>query len=688
MKLEHVDTLASHVLPWMAGIQARSLVLLAVTGIVLCLLRRSSAAIRHLALSIAVLSLLALPLLSLSLPSWSVPALPYPAAALPRIVSDGGEERSRVGAAPIETKSETAIAPAASQTFSPNYQEAVAGYNGATPAASPDSSSLLPVAVTIVFLVWVLGASFLLLRLGIGLLRLRQMAERAEPAVTVPPVLAEEISALSSSFGLRRSVRLVFGTPEVPGLSPMTWGLWHPVVLLPAESKEWPQSRQRPVLLHELAHVQRGDWGTELLAHVVCALYWPNPLIWLLVRYLRSESECACDDKVLLAGVAPADYAHHLVEVARSLKARRERILAPTVAVMMAHGSNVGTRVRAVLSGHHSRIPATVRVVALALAGAASLLLPLANLRIASAGGQENDADKKPIRRGPNRKMTIDEYRTIVTTRFAPGSDRFPNGVVAEGLYVSGSQPDGSVASWDRSGNLLSHGPNWKGSGLKAGELRFHVDRLELPGMPEWVDKKTFDRVQEAGAFESQFGVVGGPEGYLGRPGSTVYGNGYFNFVASYTWVPRQPTAKVDLYLSTGYGPWQTLGVSYRTGNAPSVAPEEGIALSPLMTRRGGVEAEVVASVPARFLARDANGRSLWRLGLEPVGADGKSVGRPRIAQCIEATGPRSLLRFRFLTSELPFEKVTSARLLARPFHTVYFRDVPTRPKAVPTKSR
>ncbi|MBC8135063.1 MAG: hypothetical protein H8F28_04145, partial [Fibrella sp.] len=105
MNLETVDTLGFPLLPWMAGIQVRSLVLLAVTGIAMFLLRHSSAAIRHLVLSSAVLSLLALPLLSLSLPSWSVPPLPNPVTILPRLVPGGGRERMNERDVPVETGS-------------------------------------------------------------------------------------------------------------------------------------------------------------------------------------------------------------------------------------------------------------------------------------------------------------------------------------------------------------------------------------------------------------------------------------------------------------------------------------------------------------------------------------------------------------------------------------------------------
>src|SRR5262249_20941514 len=116
-------------------------------------------------------------------------------------------------------------------------------------------------------------------------------------------------------LGLRRRVRLLLADGPVV---PMTWGLLAPVVLLPSDARDWAPPRRRHVLLHELAHVQRGDWPMQLVAQVVCALYWFQPLAWLAARALRRERERACDDHVLLAGGKPSEYAGHLLDIARS----------------------------------------------------------------------------------------------------------------------------------------------------------------------------------------------------------------------------------------------------------------------------------------------------------------------------------------------------------------------------------
>jgi hypothetical protein len=54
----------------------------------------------------------------------------------------------------------------------------------------------------------------------------------------------------------------------------------------------------------------------QMLAHLACAFYWFNPLIWFAAHQLRLERERACDDFVLTAGTSGADYATHLFEIA------------------------------------------------------------------------------------------------------------------------------------------------------------------------------------------------------------------------------------------------------------------------------------------------------------------------------------------------------------------------------------
>jgi hypothetical protein len=110
------------------------------------------------------------------------------------------------------------------------------------------------------------------------------------------------------------------------------------------------------VLGHELAHIARRDWLVHVAAELVRVVYWFNPLVWIACRRLRRESEQACDDAVLGMGVAGADYASHLLELARAYRSAREPFIP---APAMARPSSLERRVTAMLNNQLNRAPLT-----------------------------------------------------------------------------------------------------------------------------------------------------------------------------------------------------------------------------------------------------------------------------------------------------------------------------------------
>ena len=126
----------------------------------------------------------------------------------------------------------------------------------------------------------------------------------------------------------------------------MTWGLFRPVILVPAGSGSWSEAVKRSVLLHELGHIRRGDCLMLLLGRLACVAYWFHPLAWLAARQLRKTSEQAADDLVLASHVAPPDYAEHLVGIAARMRGLR---LFGHVALPMASPSDLEGRVLAIL---------------------------------------------------------------------------------------------------------------------------------------------------------------------------------------------------------------------------------------------------------------------------------------------------------------------------------------------------
>lgn len=161
--------------------------------------------------------------------------------------------------------------------------------------------------------VLLLGCVFALGRLVVGLLGLRRLVAASEPA---PEGVQAEVATLAQSLQLPRVPEVRVAGEALSLVSPLTFGWWRGVVLLPSTSLYDP-SALKVALLHELIHLRRHDWLVLLLARVTVALWWFHPLVYLLVRPLRADLEAACDDRVLRSGVAAPDYAGYLVSFAR-----------------------------------------------------------------------------------------------------------------------------------------------------------------------------------------------------------------------------------------------------------------------------------------------------------------------------------------------------------------------------------
>jgi TonB family protein len=215
--------------------------------------------------------------------------------------------------------------------------------------------------------VWAAGFLAFALRFVRGSARVAAVLRRSVPSSAEP--LAHD---LARSLGIRRPVRV---RESADSAVPMAWGVLRASIILPAGAAAWPEPQLRSVLLHELVHITRLDALTQGFAQLTCCLYWINPLVWMAERKLRDERERACDDAVLRIGVAPADYAGHLLEIARGVPTGTS--LAPA----MAEISGLEARVRALLDRRRDRRPVSRAMAAVALGAALAVLIPLAAFR-------------------------------------------------------------------------------------------------------------------------------------------------------------------------------------------------------------------------------------------------------------------------------------------------------------------
>jgi len=168
----------------------------------------------------------------------------------------------------------------------------------------------------LVLLLWAAGFLIVMSRLVAGFVRLARVSARSKPMIE--DVWTAAVSEISKRLKITRRVRVLQCGNQAA--IPITWGVFRPLIVLPAVASEWSEKRRRVVLSHELAHIARGDSLLQICAEIARGLYWFHPLAWVAARRLREESECACDDFVLNSGIEASEYATQLLDLARTFE--------------------------------------------------------------------------------------------------------------------------------------------------------------------------------------------------------------------------------------------------------------------------------------------------------------------------------------------------------------------------------
>ncbi|MBE6724290.1 MAG: hypothetical protein E7576_03680 [Ruminococcaceae bacterium] len=99
--------------------------------------------------------------------------------------------------------------------------------------------------------------------------------------------------------------------------SPLTYGVLHPVILLPSDTDLTDTKRLEFILAHELTHIRHFDSLTKLLLALAVSLHWFNPAVWVLYRFFNRDMELACDEAVvrMFGADTRRDYALMLLEL-------------------------------------------------------------------------------------------------------------------------------------------------------------------------------------------------------------------------------------------------------------------------------------------------------------------------------------------------------------------------------------
>lgn len=409
------------------------------------LMRKCNAAVVHRWWALGMLGCLLTPFVSFVTPTWTLSILPnvtsvdQPTAVETLSDSETGELSDGQlisGHHRVDVRSEQEIrqnshqsrhpAPMTSSSTLPEHQPPELG-NSIAAAVPPSVPASMPVEVgaatpdyadfrwgKIFILLWAMGVVVCWGKMACQHFLLYRMVNRCVP-------VRDEgwnklLGECSRVLGIRATVRLL---ERAAADSPVSAGVWSPVVLVPADAMNWSRDRIRLVLLHELGHVARRDVMSQTIGGLACGLYWFNPLYWWGLSQMRKLRELACDDLVLSSGQRATGYADTLLEIARTYRHR-----CSLTAVGMAHSSNVESRIMAILD--ETRRHATLsRAAARALLVSSVLLMcsiATANLQnqadppvAATEGGNESDkqSSDRPVREAKSAASNEDSETAL-----------------------------------------------------------------------------------------------------------------------------------------------------------------------------------------------------------------------------------------------------------------------------------
>ena len=144
--------------------------------------------------------------------------------------------------------------------------------------------------VSVLFVGWCIGMILLAAFFTVSYLRCRIEFRAALPVNNAYAEQWIKECPLKRRISIKQSDRIS---------TPLTYGILHPVILMPKQT-DWKNINQlRYIFSHEYVHIYRFDTLTKLIAAYALCIHWFNPFVWLMYILLNRDIELACDESVI-----------------------------------------------------------------------------------------------------------------------------------------------------------------------------------------------------------------------------------------------------------------------------------------------------------------------------------------------------------------------------------------------------
>ncbi len=189
--------------------------------------------------------------------------------------------------------------------------------------------------------------------------------------------------------------------------TPLTYGIFHPVILMP-KNTDWENTQQlQYILMHEYIHICRGDTLTKLFCTCALCVHWFNPMVWIMYVLFNRDVEISCDEHVVrrFGEDAKSVYARMLIQ----MEAQRSNLMGylpfGNGFLLKIGDSAMQERITAIMKIKKKSLPVAVL--------AAALVISVTAVFATSAAGKtENPKTGKEIQK--NTELTKEERQKLL----------------------------------------------------------------------------------------------------------------------------------------------------------------------------------------------------------------------------------------------------------------------------------
>ena len=176
-------------------------------------------------------------------------------------------------------------------------------------------------------LIWIMGVLVLGVKMVGSWFYLKYWTKKT--AKTVAPYWQQNLDKLKNRLGIRKPIRLLESSELT---SPLTFGWLKPVILVPLGMlSQLSPDQIEAVLLHELAHIRRYDFGANIIQSLIEILLFFHPVVWWISRKVKESREDCCDDIAAAHCRNRLHYANSLLQIQKySLNSTNQLTMAAT----------------------------------------------------------------------------------------------------------------------------------------------------------------------------------------------------------------------------------------------------------------------------------------------------------------------------------------------------------------------